>query len=54
MAPSTGAMSLHKPVHPWIFNVRASYQREAEKSIAHSGLEYADLSIVDASGHFAR
>ncbi|HEY0855435.1 MAG TPA: ABC transporter substrate-binding protein [Albitalea sp.] len=35
IAPSTGAMLLHKPVNPWIFNVRATYQREAEKAITH-------------------
>src|SRR6185369_16930889 len=35
VAPSTGAMILHKPVHPWIFNVRATYQREVEKAIIH-------------------
>lgn len=35
IAPSTGAMLLHKPVHPWVFNVRATYQREAEKAIHH-------------------
>jgi len=35
VAPSTGAMLLHKPVHPWIFNVRATYQREAEKVVTH-------------------
>ena len=35
VAPSTGAMILHKPVHPWIFNVRATYQREAEKAVTH-------------------
>jgi branched-chain amino acid transport system substrate-binding protein len=35
VAPSTGAMILHKPVHPWIFNVRATYQREAEKAVSH-------------------
>lgn len=35
VAPSTGAMVLHKPVHPWIFNVRATYQREAEKAVLH-------------------
>ncbi len=35
VAPSTGAMVLHRPVHPWVFNVRASYQREAEKAITH-------------------
>lgn len=35
IAPSTGAMLLHKPVHPWIFNVRATYQREAERAVRH-------------------
>lgn len=35
VAPSTGAMALHNPVHPWVFNVRASYQREAEKAVTH-------------------
>jgi ABC-type branched-subunit amino acid transport system substrate-binding protein len=35
IGPSTGAMSLHKPVHPYVFNVRATYQREAEKAVAH-------------------
>jgi branched-chain amino acid transport system substrate-binding protein len=35
IAPSTGAMLLHKPVHPWVFNVRATYQREAEKAVQH-------------------
>ena len=24
VGPSTGAMALHDPVHPWIFNVRAT------------------------------
>jgi ABC-type branched-subunit amino acid transport system substrate-binding protein len=28
-------MALHQPVHPWLFNVRATYQREAERSIRH-------------------
>jgi len=35
VGPSTGAMALHDPVHPWIFNVRATYQREAERAVAH-------------------
>lgn len=35
VAPSTGAMVLHNPVNPWIFNVRATYQREASEAIAH-------------------
>jgi ABC-type branched-subunit amino acid transport system substrate-binding protein len=35
IAPSTGAMSLHSPVNHYIFNVRATYQREAEKAVRH-------------------
>ncbi|WP_343629826.1 ABC transporter substrate-binding protein [Roseateles sp.] len=33
VAPSTGAMLLHKPVNPYIFNVRSTYQREAERAV---------------------
>lgn len=35
VGPSTGAMLLHQPVNPWVFNVRASYQREAERVVRH-------------------
>ena len=35
VAPSTGAMAMHDPVNPWVFNVRATYQREAAKAINH-------------------
>ena len=35
VAPSTGAMALHQPVLKYVFNVRATYQREAERAIAH-------------------
>ena len=35
VAPSTGAMVLHSPVNPYIFNVRATYQREAERAVRH-------------------
>lgn len=52
VAPSTGAMVLHKPVHPWIFNVRATYQREAEKAVQHLttiGLTRIGLVHVDDS-----
>jgi branched-chain amino acid transport system substrate-binding protein len=52
VAPSTGAMILHKPVHPWIFNVRATYQREAEKAVTHLatiGLSRIALVHVDDS-----
>ncbi|MEP6771510.1 MAG: ABC transporter substrate-binding protein, partial [Polaromonas sp.] len=32
IGPSTGAMVLHQPVKKHVFNVRATYQREAEKA----------------------
>ena len=35
VGPSTGAMVLHQPVRKYIFNVRATYQREAEKAMTH-------------------
>jgi hypothetical protein len=35
IGPSTGAMVLHQPVRKNVFNVRATYQREAEKAITH-------------------
>jgi ABC-type branched-subunit amino acid transport system substrate-binding protein len=35
VAPSTGAMVLHQPVNPWVFNVRATYQREAARAVEH-------------------
>jgi branched-chain amino acid transport system substrate-binding protein len=38
VGPSTGAMVLHQPVHPWLFNVRAPYQHEAERAVAHLAL----------------
>lgn len=35
VGPSTGAMVLHQPVKKYVFNVRATYQREAEKAVLH-------------------
>lgn len=50
LAPSTGAMSLHRPVNPWVYNVRASYQREAEavvRNMSLAGLNKIALIHVD-------
>lgn len=50
IAPSTGAMLLHQPVRKHVFNVRASYQREAEKAITHMatiGIARIALVVVD-------
>lgn len=35
VAPSTGAMLLHRPVREYVFNVRPTYQREAAKAVTH-------------------
>jgi ABC-type branched-subunit amino acid transport system substrate-binding protein len=57
VAPSTGAMVLHNPVNPWVFNVRASYQRETEAVVRHLGLTGLDkvalLYVNDSFGEDA-
>lgn len=35
VAPASGALVLHQPVNPFIFNVRATYQREAQNAIRY-------------------
>ncbi|MCE4555209.1 ABC transporter substrate-binding protein [Pelomonas cellulosilytica] len=53
VAPSTGAMALHKPVLPWLFNVRATYQREAERAIEHLSLiGISRIAIVQVNDSF--
>ncbi len=50
IGPSTGAMVFHQPVQPFVFNVRATYQREAEKAITHlvtTGIRRVALVHVD-------
>lgn len=53
IAPSTGAMSLHSPVKKYIFNVRATYQREAEKAVTHlHTMGVTRISVVYADDSF--
>jgi branched-chain amino acid transport system substrate-binding protein len=53
IAPSTGAMSLHNPVRKHIFNVRATYQREAEKAVTHlHTLGITRIAVVHADDSF--
>jgi len=53
VGPSTGAMVLHAPVHPWLFNVRATYQREAERAVHHLSLVGVQrLAIVQVDDSF--
>ena len=52
VGPSTGAMVLHDPVKRHVFNVRSSYQREAEKAIVHlatTGVRRIALVYADDS-----
>lgn len=53
VAPSTGAMVLHQPPHPWLFNVRATYQREAERAVQHLSLIGMDrIGVVHVDDSF--
>lgn len=52
IGPSTGAMVLHNPVRRHVFNVRAPYQREAERAMAHltaQGMKRIAVVHVDDS-----
>ncbi|QNN56747.1 ABC transporter substrate-binding protein [Diaphorobacter ruginosibacter] len=53
IGPSTGAMVLHKPLQKNVFNVRATYQREAEKAITHlASLGITRIGVVLADDSF--
>ncbi|MDQ6628717.1 MAG: ABC transporter substrate-binding protein [Pseudomonadota bacterium] len=53
IAPSTGAMVLHQPVNQYIFNVRSSYQREAQRVIQHlAQVGVRSIAIVRADDSF--
>jgi ABC-type branched-subunit amino acid transport system substrate-binding protein len=53
IAPSTGAMVLHKPVNPYIFNVRATYQREAERAVTHlATLNVERIGVIAVNDSF--
>jgi branched-chain amino acid transport system substrate-binding protein len=53
VGPSTGAMVLHSPVNPYVFNVRATYQREAERAVRHLSLIGIDrIAMMHADDSF--
>lgn len=55
VAPSTGAMVAHRPVHPWVFNVRATYQREVERAVLHlASVGLTRIALVAADDSFGR
>jgi branched-chain amino acid transport system substrate-binding protein len=53
VGPSTGAMVLHQPVKKYVFNVRATYQREAEKAITHlASIGITRIAVVHVDDSF--
>jgi branched-chain amino acid transport system substrate-binding protein len=53
VGPSTGAMLLHSPVNPYVFNVRTSYQLEAEKAVDYlATLSMNRVVVVHADDSF--
>ncbi len=53
IAPSTGAMSLHAPVNPWIFNLRSSYQAEARRTVEQLvGMGMTRIGVVAINDSF--
>lgn len=53
VGPSTGAMAMHQPVKKYVFNVRATYQREAEKAALHlSTLGIKRIALVQTDDSF--
>ena len=53
IAPATGAASLREPVQPWVYHLRASYEREAERAVKHlAGIGVKRITIVQVSDPF--
>jgi branched-chain amino acid transport system substrate-binding protein len=53
VGPSTGAMVLHQPVRKYVFNVRATYQREAEKAMTHlASMGITRIALMHADDSF--
>lgn len=55
VAPFSGAQSLHRPVHPYVFNLRASYQAEAAKMVESlATLQITRVAILAQKDAFGR
>jgi len=53
VAPSSGAMVLRQPVNPYVFNLRASFQREAERAVKHlGGIGVKRVTLVQVDDDF--
>lgn len=55
IAPSTGAMVLHSPVQKYVFNVRSTYQFEAEKTIEQlRSMMMSQIAVVHVDDSFGK
>lgn len=53
IGPSTGAMELHSPVRPMVFNVRPTYQAEAMSAVLQFKAMYVDrIGVIYSSDPF--
>lgn len=55
IGPSTGADLLHAPVNPYVFNVRAKYQLEAEKGVVQlSAMGMSRIGVIHVNDSFGK
>jgi branched-chain amino acid transport system substrate-binding protein len=55
VGPATGAAVMHKPVNRFVFNVRSSYQREAERSVIYlDTVGFSRIAVVHPDDSFGR
>lgn len=53
VAPSTGAMVLRKPLRTYVFNVRSSYQDEAEKAVQQlASMGISRIAVLQTNDSF--
>ncbi len=53
VAPSSGAMVLHQPMIPQVFNVRATFQKEAARAVQHlASIGVKRVTIVQVNDAF--
>lgn len=53
LAPATGAITLRDPVQPWVYHLRASHQKEAERAVKHlAGIGVKRITIVQVNDAF--
>jgi ABC-type branched-subunit amino acid transport system substrate-binding protein len=53
IGPPTGAVVFHQPVNPWVFNLRATCQREAEKAVMHlASIGVARIAMLQVDDSF--